>query len=78
VGDHMPDIFYETMSGVSSAVHALAHEKGGEYADCEAEAHHHLMMAAFFMFGRTVEELATSRLHHLDELRFDQQHRHLH
>jgi hypothetical protein len=70
LGDYMPDVFYETMSQVSSAVHALAHEKGGEFADCEAEAHHKLMMAAFFMFGRTVEEMATSRLHHLDDLRF--------
>lgn len=75
LGDYMPDVFYETMSQVSSAVHALAHEKGGEFADCEAEAHHKLMMAAFFMFGRTVEEMATSRLAHLDDLRFSD-HKH--
>lgn len=71
LGDHMPDVFKETMASLSSAVHDMVHEKGGAGSECGTEEHQITMMRAMFMFGRAVEEMATSRLAHLDELRFN-------
>lgn len=78
IGDYMPDVFFETMTTISQAVHTMGHEKGGEIGDCESDAHQRMMMRAMFMFGRAVEEFSTSRLHHLDELRFDNHGHHHH